>query len=273
MTPINTFILAVLQGLTEFLPVSSSGHLVIIQNFLGLKNIPVLFDLILHLGTVSAVIIVYYKIIRDILKDLFLWAGKGKKEKQTVTSRGNVKLFFYIFLSTVVTGIIGMVFKDIIKSFFYKPGFVPLFLFITGIILLTTKFLSVRNREIGQIKVDYPVVIGGIQAIAMLPGISRSGSTIAAGLFLGASRRFAGMYSFLLAVPSIFGASLFEFISTRNITLSSLDLGTISIAFTISFLTGYGSLKLLIRFLTKGKLYLFSFYCFAAGILGLIFIK
>jgi len=112
------------------------------------------------------------------------------------------------------------------------------------------------------------MVIGAVQAFAMLPGISRSGSTISAGLFMGATRDFSGMYSFLLSIPSVFGASIFEFVSSHDVMFSTIDITTIFIAFIISLITGYIALRLLLQFLRKGKLFAFSFYCFSVGILG-----
>lgn len=264
MTIKSALILAALQGFTEFIPISSSGHLIVLQNFLKLKDVPILFDLILHLGTVLATIIVYHKIIGNILFDLFLWIKEGKVD------RGNVKLFFYILISTFITGILGYAFKDFLKDFFYQPDIVPLFLILTGIILLTTRFVHTGKKEISQINIIYPVVIGGTQAFSMLPGISRSGSTISAGLFMGSSRGFSGIYSFLVSIPSIFGASLFEFLSTRPQLHGYMGSGLYFLAFFTSFITGYGALRLLLRFLTRGKLYIFSIYCFLAGIAGLI---
>lgn len=270
MTIKSALILAALQGITEFIPISSSGHLVVLQNILKLKDVPILFDLILHLGTVLATIIVYHKIIGNILFDLFLWIKEGKQKRKYLIARGNVKLFFYILISTFITGILGYAFKDILKDFFYQPDIVPLFLILTGIILLTTRFVHTGKKEISQINIIYPVVIGGTQAFSMLPGISRSGSTISAGLFMGSSRGFSGIYSFLVSIPSILGASIFEFLSTRPQLHCYMGSGLYFLAFFTSFLTGYGALRLLLRFLTRGKLYIFSIYCFLAGITGLM---
>jgi len=266
MTVKDVFILAVLQGVTEFLPISSSGHLVIMQNILGLENVPVLFDLILHLGTVIATVVVYYNIIRAILKDIFLWLARNKKVKTRIALNGNIKLAFFIIISTIMTGITGIIFKSTITAFFYKPQFLPLFFTATGAVLFGTKFVKNNDRDIGDLYMHHPVIIGGVQAVSMFPGISRSGSTIAAGLYMGMSREFSGSFSFLLSIPSIFGASLVEFMQTRGSLPCTAGPSLAVLAFFISFFTGYWALKLLLTFLKKGKLYIFSFYCFTAAI-------
>jgi undecaprenyl-diphosphatase len=274
MNVLHTLILAVLQGVTEFLPISSSGHLVLLQNVLGLNDIPIFYDLLLHLGTTIAIIIVYYETIGEIIRDLFIWLFlKRKNGKKTFYSKGNIKLFFYIILATAVTGILGILFKKNLESFFYKPRYIPLFLFITGAVLLFTRFIARGEKEIENVNICYPAVIGFTQAFAILPGISRSGTTIAAGLFMGARRKFSAAFSFLLSIPSIFGASLYEFISAFRTSTYTLDLGNVLVAFIVSMITGYVALKTLINFLSKGKLYIFSIYCFTISILGLFLIK
>jgi undecaprenyl-diphosphatase len=269
----DTIILGVLQGFTEFLPISSSGHLVIVQSFLGLKQVPLLFNLILHLGTVLAVVIVYYQIIANIFRDIFILIFLRNVDHDLTIKHGNLKLFFYILLSTLITGFFGYIFRDRIELFFYRPDFTPYFLFITASILFITKFISKGEKEIEQLKFGYPILIGIVQALAMLPGISRSGATISAGLYTGASRKFSGIYSFLLAIPSILGASIFEVLNIQEGANISINFITMATGFLVSFLTGYAALRVLIRFLVKGQLYLFSFYCFAAGVFMLILLR
>jgi undecaprenyl-diphosphatase len=270
MTITNALFLAVLQGITEFLPISSSGHLVLLQNIMHLKNVPILFDLILHLGTVSATIVIYRKKIEDILADIFLVIVNGKKDRRTIYERGNIKLLYYIAVSTIITAVLAYGFKDVLRSFFYRPVFIPFFFIVTGTVLLITKFVTEGEKEISQTRILFPSVVGFTQAVSMLPGISRSGSTIAAGLFMGGARGFAGTYSFLLSIPSVFGASLFEFFLSRHMARDFMSTGIYIFAFGISFLTGLVALKVLLRFLDKGKLYFFSIYCFSAGIAGFI---
>lgn len=262
--------LAVLQGITEFIPISSSGHLVMAQTFIGRENVPILFDLILHLGTATATAVVYYTTIKDILKDVYFSLFQRKKFQRTEASQANLRLFIFILFSTVVTGVLGMLWRDLLRSFFYTPSAVPFFFVANGMILFLTRYVQSGDRQRGRITFIDSSVIGGVQALAILPGISRSGSTISAGLFMGMSRQVAGMYSFLLSIPSVFGASILEFITTEGHSHETTETYISFLVFLVSFIVGYSALKLLLRFIKKGKLYAFSYYCFAAGIVSFI---
>jgi undecaprenyl-diphosphatase len=268
-------LLSVVQGITEFLPVSSSGHLVLAQTYLGLSEVPVLFNLILHLGTACATVLVYYRIIGVVFRDLGMLIFPAREERKKILERGNVKLAAYIALSTLCTAVLGLLFKDRITSFFHKPLSVSFFLFFTGIMLLLTKYIRNSDKQIGDLSMHAPVIIGGAQAVAMLPGVSRSGITISTGLFLGMERSFAGSYSFLLSIPSILGASLVEVVQSGDMLYSiegkqSVFLLSLT-GFIISFATGYIALQFLLSFLRKGKLYAYAFYCFALAIISGVF--
>jgi len=273
MNYINALYLAVLQGLTEFLPVSSSGHLVILQNILGVKKVPVLFDLILHLGTTAAVVLFYRIEIYWILKDLvqYLKYFNNSKMRENVAKRGNLKLLMYIIVANLITGVIGFLLADRITSFFYIPKSVSVFLLVTAVVLISTKFIKTKDKPISQMDYSMPVVVGLAQSFAMLPGISRSGSTISAAMFMGMERVDAGRFSFLISIPSILGASVFEYLKTSS-EISGISNGIYIFAFFVSFIVGLLALKLLVAFLKKGKLYVFGIYCLIAGILSIIFI-
>jgi len=270
---VDVAILSVIQGVTEFLPISSSGHLVLAQTFLGMGEVPVLFDLVLHLGTLGATVLVYYRLIGAIMKDTWLWLFRSGKARREVYRRGNVKMAGYIILSTAVTGVIGMVLRNTIEGFFFKPLFVSFFLLLTGVVLFATRFITVGEKSIGDTGPIVPVAIGFAQAAAMLPGVSRSGLTIATGLYLGMIRPLAGSYSFLLSIPSILGASIVEFATSKE-SLYALAVGqeTQSIlmlgiaGFLLSLITGYGALRVLLSFIKRGKLHLFSYYCITVAL-------
>jgi undecaprenyl-diphosphatase len=270
MTIKQAIILALMQGATEFLPISSSGHLVLTRSFLGLSNIPILFDLILHLGTVTATIIVYYKTIGGILKDIGMWIFHRGTNSERNIKEGNVKLFFFILISTAATGIIGFLFRKWVMGLYYNPSIVFILLMVTGLILIITRFTQEGSRGINEISILSPLVIGVTQAFAILSGISRSGCTISAGLFMGMNREFAGMYSFLLSIPSVIGAAAFEYLRSHQYLYQQVSLPVLAMAFFLSFISGYAALRILLRFLRRGKLYIFSFYCFCAGTIGLI---
>jgi undecaprenyl-diphosphatase len=271
----HVLILSVVQGGTEFLPVSSSGHLVLVQSFLGLGEVPVLFDLILHLGTLGATLMVYYPLIGSLIRDTGLWIVRGGEKRREVYRRGNVRMVGFIILSTAVTGVLGVMFRDQIETLFYRPRYVSYFLFLTGIVLLVTRFISDRKREIVEIGVGVPLLIGGAQALSILPGVSRSGMTISTGLYMGMSRPLAGSYSFILSIPAILGAAIVEFSSYGKTMQRIAEAQGIRMVvflsisgFIVSFFTGYGALRLLLTFIRGGKLHLFSYYCFAASIVS-----
>ncbi|MBN2322708.1 MAG: undecaprenyl-diphosphate phosphatase [Spirochaetes bacterium] len=266
MTVPQAVILAVMQGVTEFMPISSSGHLVLTRALIGITDIPLLFDLILHLGTVTATVIIYRKTIADILRDVGVWLLYRRGER----TKGSIQLFLYIIISTAITGIIGLLFKERIKSVFINPVAVSALLIVTGFILLATRFVGEKDGGIESARIHVPVVIGLAQSMAMLPGISRSGSTISAGLFLGLRRDLCGTYSFLLSIPSVFGASVLEYARSHSQLYMQVGLPLVITAFVFSFISGYWSLRLLLRFLERGRLWIFSFYCIVAGVLGLI---
>ncbi|MGQ9615326.1 MAG: undecaprenyl-diphosphate phosphatase [Spirochaetota bacterium] len=270
----DVLLLSLLQGATEFLPVSSSGHLVLMQRLLGLKDVPLFFDLILHLGTALAAGIVFSRTIFHIISDPFVYIAR-KERRTTILKHGNVRFLLFILLSLAVTGVLGLLLMDKISQFFYKPQWVPVFLTVTGMVLLATKFIPIKNKEIFQISFAQPLVIGASQVAGGLPGISRSGITVSAGLFMGMSRRFSASFSFILAIPTIAGASIFEFIrecyasgGVNAFFINSPFLILCIIGFGVSTLSGYVALRLLLPLLERGRWHLFSYYCFAIALAG-----
>jgi len=266
MTLPQAIILAVMQGVTEFMPISSSGHLVLTRTLIGITDIPMLFDLILHLGTMTATVIVYRKTIADILRDVGLLIIYRRGER----TMGSIRLFLYIIISTAITGIIGLLLKDRIEIVFLDPATVSALLVVTGLILLATRFVREGDRGIESARIHVPIVIGLVQSFAMLPGISRSGSTISAALFMGLRRDLCGTYSFLLSIPSVLGASVLEYALSHSELYRQVGLPLVITAFVVSLVSGYFSLRLLLRFLKQGRLWVFSFYCILAGIWGFI---
>ncbi|HUT66229.1 MAG TPA: undecaprenyl-diphosphate phosphatase [Spirochaetota bacterium] len=261
MTLQKAIILAIMQGVTEFLPISSSGHLVLTRSLIGVSDVPILFDLILHLGTVTATVVVYYRKIWEILRDL------GRRGE---AARGNTRLFLYIIVSTVITALVGFLFKGTIVGLFQNPSAVSAFLIVTGVILFATRYAQKGTRQIDEARIHVPFVIGFVQSFAMLPGISRSGSTISAGLFMGLDRELSASYSFLLSIPSVFGAVLFEYMRSHQYLYQGTSLAVVIVAFLFSLVSGYAALRILLKFVQGGRLWIFSFYCFVVAALGLI---
>ncbi len=260
ITLIQAIFLGIVQGLTEFFPVSSSGHLVFFQSLFGLKEPPIFFDVMLHVGTLLAVVIYLRKEILQIIQGL--WAVlRGKSE-----GRDGLRMFLWMVVASVPTGVMGIVLKDWFESVFARPRFVGLMLLVTGLILWLTRRVKGEGKDIRKMRWLDALLIGVAQGVAIIPGISRSGSTISAGLFLGLDRVLSGKFSFLLSIPAILGAALLE---SRKV-VSAGDVGTILIGTGVACVVGYFSLKILMKIISIGKVSHFSYYCWAMGVLMLL---
>jgi undecaprenyl-diphosphatase len=264
--------LAVLQGVTEFLPISSSGHLVMAQHAIGMHDVPILFDLILHLGTASATVLVYHRELWRVVRSLFGWPFMDEHTRSLPERRADARLGLLLITATALTGIIGITLRDAIRTFFYRPAFVPLFFVLTGAVLLGTLFLKGGERGADRTGFHHAAIIGASQAVSILPGVSRSGVTISTGMYLGLEREFSGVFSFLLSIPSVLGASLLETVfylrGTETVAGGLMSAPHLVLGFFLSLITGYGALRVLLAFLRRGKIHLFSFYCFTAAIVG-----
>ncbi|WP_018250190.1 undecaprenyl-diphosphatase UppP [Orenia marismortui] len=255
MDLIKVIILGIVQGITEFLPVSSSGHLVIFQHFLNV-NEGLTLDVFLHFGTLLAVVVVYWD---DILGMITL-----KEEYR--------KLTYYVILGSIPAGIIGILFEDIFEQLFNTVKVVGFTLLVTGLLLWLSDRITNEKRYLKDMKLSDSMVVGFAQAFAIIPGISRSGSTIVAGLFKGLDRKLAAKYSFLLSVPVIGGATLLQVkdlmtVGLANNTITQLVLGTVA-----SAIAGYFSIKLLLKLVNKEKLSVFAYYCWFLGLIIILFL-
>jgi undecaprenyl-diphosphatase len=247
VTIIEALILAIIQGLTEWLPVSSSGHLVIAQQFLGL-NPPLIFDLLLHIGTLVVVIMAFRKDILNILKTL------AKRDYSSTEG----KLAFFIVVGSVPIAIVGVLFRENIEQLFSNILAVGIALLINGGVLFFSEKRK-GNKKMGTLD---SILIGIAQAAALIPGLSRSGLTVSTGLLNKIDKQTAFRYSFLLSIPAILGATLFEFkdIATINIELTSIVLETV-----LSMIVGSVSLKMLHRIVMSERFHLFAYYCTIVG--------
>ncbi len=249
MNLIQAIFLGLIQGLTEWFPVSSSGHLALFQNLFSLE-VPVLFDILLHFGTLIVVLLVFYKDILKILKAVFRWDIKSDY----------FRLAIFIVIGSMGTGLIGYFFRDLFVGFFTNLKAIGVAFLFTGVLL----FFS--NKR-GNKKLNYKssFLIGLMQGVALIPGVSRSGTTISTGMLLGIERKKVARFSFLLLIPAVVGGLIFEFGDLGSIDLMSSFVGVL-----VSILVGYISLKFLLRIIEKGKFRYFSYYCFAVGIITLI---
>jgi undecaprenyl-diphosphatase len=266
----EAILLGVIQGLTEFLPVSSSGHLVIVQSFIkGFQQPGVLFDVMLHFGTLLAVLVFFRKDILDILISLIPvgWLRNSKRDIDAMQVRSGRKMALYIITGTIFTGVIGLSCEDRIHHLFTSTTNVSFMLLVTGVLL----FISDRFQG-GRVEKDMnivdSIVIGIVQGISLIPGISRSGSTIAFGIFRGLDGQTAARFSFLLSIPAILGAVVLE---SRYIgMIPSGDIAIYLAGMVIAAVTGFLTLRLLLFIIKKHKLSIFAYYCWILGISTLI---
>jgi undecaprenyl-diphosphatase len=247
----------VVQGLTEFIPVSSSGHLVFFQSLFGLEEPQLFFDVMLHLGTLLAVILFFREDIRKIIVETVETLKKRER------GREQTRLLLWILLATIPTGVMGILFKDWFESLFSKPRTVGFMIMITGVVLWLTRRMKPPGRTLERMGWLDSILIGIAQGIAIIPGISRSGSTISAGLFCGLDRELCGKFSFLLSAPAILGATLLELRKVNSVG----ELSPILIGAAVAFVVGILSLKFMMNMIKMGRVSNFSYYCWAVGIL------
>ena len=270
MTFLEAILLGILQGLTEFLPVSSSGHLVLAQQFLGLKEPLVFFDVMLHVGTLAAVLVAYREAIGKLLVGGFSALGNRqlwRHPSATINTSPELKFIWLILLGSIPTGVIAVVFKAQLESFFEEIRIVSVMLILTGAILQLPRLRRKKEDTTQGLKAWHAPLIGIAQGCAITPGISRSGTTISLALFLGIPAKTAAEYSFLLSIPAILGA----------VALKVRDLGDTTIPFHVvgggmlaSFIVGYIALRFLLVVLNRGKFSVFSYYCITLGVASLL---
>ncbi len=251
MTYLESLILGFIQAATEFLPISSSGHLVIGQEILGVESSEITMEILLHLGTLLSIIYYY----RFDLKDLI---GNAVLKKNTAAGRYIVQLAG----ATIPAVIFGLLFKSHITGFFNNIQYVSIALLFTGGILFSTRKINSENNPITWSTV---MLIGTAQAFAVIPGISRSGVTIAAALLCGVQHKEAAKFSFFLAIPVLFGAGVLELQNLAN--LANLNTGPVVLGFFSAFIGGILAIKVLLRIITQKKFWMFAIYCWGIGIL------
>ncbi len=275
MDIIQTILMGIVQGLSEFLPISSSAHLVFTSNFYkvfkGIEivqntNQEVFLDIMLHLGTLIAVLIYFRKEVFEIARALIV----GLKTKNY--SSKDFKLGIYIILGTFLTIFVAFPLSDIAEILVFKPAIVGILLLFTGIILLSGEFVSKKITEKKEISLKTAIIMGIAQGIAALPGFSRSGLTISSGLFSALDRTTAARYSFLLSIPIILGASMvyplvkIDFAEVVTYNWTAITIGTV-----VSGIVGYLCIKYFLKFVSKFSLSIFGYYCLIMGIFSAVF--
>ncbi len=246
---IKYIFLGILQGLTEFLPVSSSGHLVIAQKLLGINSNQLAISVALHFGTLLAIIIFFWKDILGVLK--------------------NFRLLGLILIVTIITGIIGLSGKDFFENLFSNPKAVAIAWIFTGLILIATK--NLRQLDKNKIGAKDAIIVGLAQGLAIIPGISRSGITISTLFFRKIQRSLAFSFSFLVSIPVILGAGLLE--AKKIVLVPAGDIKNLIVGFIFSFIFGILALLILKVIINKAKFYYFGYYCLLMAAVTLLFIK
>ena len=273
MTEYLTYIfLGMVQGLTEFLPVSSSGHLVIFQTLFGMEGPQLFFDIMLHVGTGIAVIFFLRKDLAAILGGIASWFGDYRRKGgliDSLLSHESTRMVILLFIACIPTGLAGILLKDTFEGLFHSVTTTGLALIITGFILFLTRWAPQKNRGVRDMNILDALIVGLAQGIAITPGISRSGFTICALLFLGINRELSAKFSFLLALPAITGAAILE--SSHINRFSPGMLIPVGSGFLTSILFGFLALYLLLAIVRKGKMSMFAYYCWILGTVTLFY--
>ncbi|MBI2265840.1 MAG: undecaprenyl-diphosphatase UppP [Armatimonadetes bacterium] len=258
-------VLGVLQGLTEFLPISSSGHLILVPRAMGWVYHGRAFDVALHLGTFLALVIYFW---RDLLRfGRSLLPGAGG---EAATDR---RVFVFLLVSTIPGILVGLKFDNLIEEKFSGTGTIALFFLAFGLLLAFAEYISRKKREFADISFLDACLIGIAQALALFPGVSRSGITMTTGLFLGLTRESAARFSFLMSIPIIGGAGVYEGAKLATHGGVGGEWPAFLVGFAASALSGYFCIKYLLRFLQNGKLYVFSVYRIIVAVAVLLFLR
>ncbi|MFM1992626.1 MAG: hypothetical protein RL600_454 [Actinomycetota bacterium] len=274
MTPFDAVILGIVQGLTEFLPISSSAHVQIAQQLLGLSAIPkpqlTAFIATIQLGTEAAVLIYFWRDIVRIVKAFFgtLFA----KSKQSTDALRDAKLGWLIIIGSIPVVAIGLIFQDAIENQLRSLWVIAFTLIIFGVILGIADRIGKRQRSIEQLTTKHGILFGLGQALAVIPGVSRSGGTISVGLLLGYSRQAAARYSFLLAIPAVIASGFYEFASTYQ-DLNSSELVATAVATVVSFVVGFSVIVGLLRYLSRGSFMPFVIWRVSVGVILLVLLS
>lgn len=258
MTVFQSFLLGLLQGLTEFLPISSSGHLVVVQHLLGFQEPMLAFDVAVHVGTLAAVVVYYRRSLRDLTVGIFMARERSREHR---------RLLGWLVLGTLPAVIIAVLFRDPIERLFASPQMVGIFWIVTGILLLAAAGCRHADRSLRKLGFIDTIVIGIAQGLAILPGISRSGATISAGIMRGVSAPDAANFSFLLSIPAILGATILQVRSLAGLEASAVPVYLVG-AVTAA-VSGYAAIAVLLRLLKRRVIRPFGWYCVAAGIVTL----
>ncbi len=271
MGPFEAILLGAVQGLTEFLPISSSGHLVLFQQLLGFRQPEILFDVCLHVGTLAAICVVFFKDIVQILTTVLRLRSKSSAAgglPNLYRTDETVRIAALIVIGSLPTAVLGLLFHQFAERIFASVALVGVMLLVTGCLLWFTRRAVGHSRPVLRLTAKDALLVGLAQGMAVLPGISRSGATISAALYVGVDRDTAGRYSFLLSIPAILGALVLE--ADASISQANIPVGIMVVGATAAAVIGYAALRILLFVVHRGKLYRFAPYCWLAGATALL---
>ena len=285
MNVLKAILMGIVQGLTEFLPVSSSGHLGLIKGLFGMDSQSILFDVLLHVATLISICAVFYKdILRLVIefggmcRDIFgnaaalgrsLTDGKTPEYARVISSPYR-RFVLLLIVSTVPTGVIGVFMKDIVENASGNLLVTGICLLCTGLILVLSDFLADGDKKLKEMNLGDSFSIGVAQGVATLPGLSRSGVTIVAGMLCGLDRKFAAKYSFLMSIPAVLGALILELFDLGSESVTASDVGCYILGMVIATVIGYIALRLLMNLVVSRYFKYFAIYCGAIGLISII---
>ena len=267
LTYLQALVLGIVQGLGEFLPISSSGHLAVIQHFFGIEGESVLlFAVMLHLGTLISVFIIYWHDIVKLVKELIavikdIFTGKGLRINHNPVRR----LGFMIIVATIPTALIGLFLNDVFAGLYLSLMAVGIGFLVTGTILFIAEKMGKNEKKVWGMKFRHAVFIGIMQGIAICPGVSRSGSTLFGGLMSGLDRNFALRFAFLISIPSILGSVILEFPPAISAGLPEGIWGPVIVGTVVSAISGFIAIKAMLKIVAGKRLTVFSWYTWVLG--------
>ena len=264
MNLIQALVLGLLQGATEFLPVSSSGHLVLVPWLLGWSAPPLLYDIVVHLGTLLAVVVHFGQDIVAVLRGLLVLVRTRRAESV------DARLAWHLILSAIPGAILGYFLEDLFERLFSAPLTVSLLLCVTAALLLISEHLGRRERDVDSIRPLDALTMGLAQGLAIAPGISRSGATMAAGLLRGLDRTSAARFSFLMSVPIILGAGAYQMLKLFQGGSLPASAGLLLAGFAAAAISGYVAIRWMLNLIRTHSLRPFAYYCLAAAALGIV---
>lgn len=274
LSPLSAVFYGVVQGLTEFLPVSSSGHLSILQNMFGTENFAAsyfTFDILLHLATLIAVFIIYWRDIFSLIPAFFTMLSKLFRGKFRLAEYDpNERFVIFIIIATLPL-FAAVLFKDYIEFLYSSVKIIGVILIFNGVVLFVSDMFARGNKSVTEVKPHNALVVGLCQMCAIIPGLSRSGSTITGGLTQGFTREFAVKFSFILSIPAILGANILEIPKLLSTPVPKNDIIAYAAGMIAAALAGIAAMKLLIYISRHATFKVFSVYCAVVGILVVIF--